>query len=268
MTEDICVACGQEEPPGKKKKKAGKQAKDAKGGITWICCDSCLKWFRTRCVRISPTLLADIVNYTYHLEQCAVIGNLIPIACNPYEDKLGGEKAEHGVGFIVIGKQMQRFIRWKPVSERICVLRVRGKFFNYSLINIYAPTNDKPDDVKDAFYECLDNTYGECPKHDVKTVIRDANAQVDREDFFRPIIARGMAISSTYFARNDIHKHTWMHPNGETCNQTDHFLVDGRHFSDVIDVRTCRGPNIDSDHYLVVSKIRARLSTVANSRTQ
>ncbi|XP_058817290.1 uncharacterized protein LOC131680595 [Topomyia yanbarensis] len=201
----------------------------------------------------------------------------------------GGEKTEHGVGFIVIGKQMKRVIRWKPVSERICVLKVRVKFFNYSLINIYAPTNDKPDYVKDAFYECLDKTYGECPKHDVKIVIGGANAQVGREDFFRPIIgkeslhsvtndnglrlvtfaaARMMAFSSTYFARKDIRKHTWMHPNGETCNQIYHVLVDGRHFSNVIDVRTFRGPNIDSDHYLVVSKIRTRLSTVANSRTQ
>ncbi|XP_058839573.1 craniofacial development protein 2-like [Topomyia yanbarensis] len=185
---------------------------------------------------------------------------------------------------------MKRVIRWKPVSERICVLRVRGKLFNYSLVNIYAPTNDKPYDAKDAFYECLGKTYGECPKYDVKIFIGDANAQVGREDFFRPIIgkeslhsvtndnglrlvtfaaARGMAISSTYCARKDIRKHTWMHPNGETCNQIDHVLVDGRHFSDVIDVRTFRGPNIDSDHYLVVSKIRARLSTqeLKNSAT-
>lgn len=77
-----------------------------------------------------------------------------------------------------------------------------------------------------------------------------------------------MAISSTHFARKDIRKHTWRHPNGETCSQIDHVLVDGRHFSDVVDVRTFRGPNIDSDHYLVVAKIRARLSTVTSSRNR
>ncbi|KXJ70170.1 hypothetical protein RP20_CCG024568 [Aedes albopictus] len=77
---------------------------------------------------------------------------------------------------------MKQVMRWKPINERICVLRILGKFFNYSLINVYAPTNEKTDDVKDAFYECLDKTYGECPKHDVKIVIGDANAQVGRED--------------------------------------------------------------------------------------
>jgi len=169
------------------------------------------------------------------------------------------------------------------------VLKIKGKFLNYSLINIYAPTNDKPDDVKDEFYERLDRTYGECPKHDVKIVIGDANAQIGKESFFRPVTgkeslhsitnenglrlinfaaARGMALCSTYFARKDIRKHTWKHPNGETCSQIDHVLIDGRHFSDVIDVRTYRGPNIDSDHYLVVCKVRARLSNVLKSRNE
>ncbi|XP_039452866.1 craniofacial development protein 2-like [Culex pipiens pallens] len=102
----------------------------------------------------------------------------------------GGEKATHGVGFVVIGDQKNRVIKWKVVNDRICVLRIKGKFFNYSLINIYAPTNDKPDDDKDAFYERLDKTYGECPRHDVKIVIGDANAQVGREAFFHPVIGK------------------------------------------------------------------------------
>ena len=78
--------------------------------------------------------------------------------------------------------------------------------------------------------------------------------------------ARGMAICSTYFARRNIRKHTWRQPNGETCSQIDHVLVDGRHFSDVIDVRTFQEPHMDYDHYVVVTKIRPRLSSVTGSR--
>ncbi|XP_058840098.1 craniofacial development protein 2-like [Topomyia yanbarensis] len=199
----------------------------------------------------------------------------------------GGERAEHGVGFIVIGKQMKRVIRWKPINDRICVLRIKGKFFNYSLISIYVPTNEKPDDTKDAFYESLDKAYRDCPRKEVKIVIEDANAHVGREQFLYPIIgtqslhsatndnglrlvtfaaARRMAINSTYFACKDIRKHTWRHAIGSTYSQIDHVLVDERHFIDVIDVRTFRGPNIDLGHYLVIAKIRARLSSVTSQR--
>ena len=37
-------------------------------------------------------------------------------------------------------------------------------------------------------------------------------------------------------------------------------LIDARHVSNVMDVRTFRGANIDSDHYLQISKIRSRIS--------
>ena len=75
-----------------------------------------------------------------------------------------------------------------------------------------------------------------------------------------------MAISSTYFVRKNIHKHTWRHPSGNTCTQIDNVLIDGRHLSDVIDVRTFRGPNVTRITTLVVAKIRARLSSVTNLR--
>jgi len=43
-------------------------------------------------------------------------------------------------------------------------------------------------------------------------------------------------------------------------NQIDHLLRDARHVSNVMDVWTFRGANIDSDHYLLISKIRSRIS--------
>jgi hypothetical protein len=48
-------------------------------------------------------------------------------------------------------------------------------------------------------------------------------------------------------------------PDGHTFNQIDHCLIDGRHYSDEIDVVTQTGANIDSEHMLVVIKLRARI---------
>ena len=42
---------------------------------------------------------------------------------------------------------------------------------------------------------------------------------------------------------------TWRSPDGKTFNQIDLFLIDARHVSHVMDVKTFRGTYIDSDHY-------------------
>jgi hypothetical protein len=46
-----------------------------------------------------------------------------------------------------------------------------------------------------------------------------------------------MAINSTYFMHKRIHLETWHSPDGRTRNRIDHSLLDGRYFSDVIDVK-------------------------------
>jgi hypothetical protein len=49
-------------------------------------------------------------------------------------------------------------------------------------------------------------------------------------------------------------------PDGTAFNPTDHILIDARHFSNLMDVRSYRGPNNDPDLYLMISKIRSRIS--------
>jgi hypothetical protein len=77
-----------------------------------------------------------------------------------------------------------------------------------------------------------------------------------------------MAIKSTYFMHKRIHPQTWHNPDGHTFNQIDHCLIDGRHFSDVIDVMAQRGANIDSNHMLVVIKLRSRICRASNTKPQ
>ena len=62
------------------------------------------------------------------------------------------------------------------------------------------------------------------------------------------------------FPCRDIHKHTWTSPDGKTHNQIDHILIDRRRQSNILDVRSFRGAECDTDHYLVVAKVRERLA--------
>jgi len=45
-----------------------------------------------------------------------------------------------------------------PINERMCKLKIGGKFYNLTLISAYAPTEDAKDEVKEQFYEELNIT--------------------------------------------------------------------------------------------------------------
>jgi hypothetical protein len=53
--------------------------------------------------------------------------------------------------------------------------------------------------------------------------------------------SRNMVVGSTMFEEMDIYKRTWKFPDGNVFNQTDHILIDARHCSDLMDVRSHNG---------------------------
>jgi hypothetical protein len=65
---------------------------------------------------------------------------------------------------------------------------------------------------------------------------------------------------STLFPHLNIHKYTWTSPDGKTHNQIDHILIDRRRYSSIQDVRSFRVADSDTDHYLMVAKVRERLA--------
>jgi hypothetical protein len=69
-----------------------------------------------------------------------------------------------GTGFIVNKRIKHLVTDFKAKTPRICRICVRGLFFNYSLICVRAPTEEKDDDEKVNFYEDLNQIYDEYPK--------------------------------------------------------------------------------------------------------
>ncbi|XP_055855997.1 uncharacterized protein LOC129919171 [Episyrphus balteatus] len=167
------------------------------------------------------------------------------------------------------------------VNERLTTIRIKAKFTNISLICAHSPTEEKDDTTKDNFYELLEKTYEQIPSYDIKIVLGDFNAKLGREDIFGSTVGKhslhdntsdngfrlvdfaagqNVVIASTRFPYLKIHKGTWKSPDQSTVNQIDHIAIDARHSSSIMDVRTFRGANIDSDYYLVVANVRMRIS--------
>jgi hypothetical protein len=62
------------------------------------------------------------------------------------------------------------------------------------------------------------------------------------------------------FPHCNIHKYTWTSPDWETHSQIDRILVDRRRHLNILDIRSYRAADCDTDHYLVVAKVRERLT--------
>jgi hypothetical protein len=65
-----------------------------------------------------------------------------------------------------------------------------------------------------------------------------------------------MVTGSTIFPYKNTHFATWRISDGKRENQIEHILIKGRYKTNMTDVRRYRGANTDSDHYLVVTRIR------------
>jgi hypothetical protein len=146
---------------------------------------------------------------------------------------------------------------------------------------MHAPCEDKGDDVKDSFYEELGHVFDWFPRYNMKILLGDLNAKVGRENIFKPTTGneslheisndngvrvvnfakyKNLVVKNTIFPHRKIHKYTWTSPEGNTHNQIDHILIDRRRHSSLLDVRSFRGADCDTDHYLVVAKVRERMA--------
>jgi hypothetical protein len=114
---------------------------------------------------------------------------------------------------------------------------------------VHAPSEDKSDDLKDSFYEELQQDFDHFPRYHVKILLGGFNAKVERENIFKPTIgneslhqdsndngirivniaiSKNLVVQSNMFPHRNIHNCTWTSPDGQTHNQIDKILIDRR----------------------------------------
>jgi len=160
------------------------------------------------------------------------------------------------------------------------MIRLRTKPKEICLINIHAPTENSDGVDKDEFYEEVTRFYDRVPENVIKIMLGDVNAKIGKELMFVPTIglesvheesndngqriisfavSRSSVVSSTAFPYKNIQKYTWKSPDRQTMNQIDHVLIAKRFRSSITDVRSYKGADCDTDHFLVICKFRLKL---------
>ena len=148
--------------------------------------------------------------------------------------------------------------------------RFKSRYTKLSVIQCYAPTNDAEEEAKDTFYLQLQKALDSVPSHDVLLVIGDLNAKVGRSNEGREktmgkngcgeMNENGerladicglnvLVIGGTIFEHKEIHKLTWISPDGSIKNQIDHVLINCRWKHSLHNVTVKRGADVGSDHH-------------------
>jgi len=178
-----------------------------------------------------------------------------------YYSRTKEKTGQAGTGFLLMKKIQKYIISYELHNECLCKLRIKGKYNNITLINAYAPTEDKTEEIKEQFYDDLQSVVDKVPKSDLTIILGDVNTKLGKEPAYQKITgkhtlheetnrngellcdfaaANNMIVMSTQFQHKQIHKGTWRSPDHNIINQIDHVLVSQNEKKAIEDVGSFR----------------------------
>ena len=150
-------------------------------------------------------------------------------------------------------------------------VRLQGKPFNITVIQVYAPTSNTEEAEVEWFYEDLQDFLELTPKKDVLFIIGDWNAKVGsqetpgvtgkfglgiRNEAGQRLIEfcqeNTLVIAKTLFQQHKRGLYTWTSPDGQHRNQIDYILCPQRWRSSIQSAKTRPGANCGSDRELIL----------------
>ncbi|KAF7252002.1 Craniofacial development protein 2 [Varanus komodoensis] len=208
-------------------------------------------------------------------------------------DKLDGHQVyycgqeslrRNGVAFIVSKRVGKAVLGYNLQTDRMISVRIQGKPFNITVVQVYAPTTGAEEAEVDRFYEGLQHLLELTPKNDVLIIMGDWNAKVGSQRITGITGKFGlgvqneaghrlvefcqentMVIANTLFQQPKRQLYTWTSPDGQHRNQIDYVLCSQSWRSSIQSVKTRAGADCGSDHELLVAKFRLKLKKVGKS---
>ena len=126
-------------------------------------------------------------------------------------------------------------------------VRLQGKPFNITVIQVYAPTSNAKETEVEQFYEDLQDLLEQIPKRDVLFIIGDWNAKVGSQEtpgvtgrlgfgiwneagqrLIESCQENALVIANTLFQQHKRRLYTWTSPDGQHQNQIDYILCSQR----------------------------------------
>ncbi|XP_045471740.1 craniofacial development protein 2-like [Harmonia axyridis] len=196
----------------------------------------------------------------------------------------------NGVG-IIINKMLKPYVRsFVPYSDRMALIQLNSTPRNINIIQIYAPTADKDDDVIEDFYEQLSQLMKYTKSNEVTMINGDFNAKVGRgrEDDIIGDYGLGernqrgdrlvefcrekkLVVCNTLFRLPTRRIYTWRSPADTkdriVRNQIDYVTIDKRFRNSIMSAKTYPGADIASDHNPVICQLKVRLKRVSSARS-
>ena len=164
-------------------------------------------------------------------------------------------------------------------------VRLQGKPFNITVIQVYAPTSNAEETEVERFYEDLQDLLELTPKKDVLFIIGVWNAKVGshetpgvtgkfglgmRNEAGQRLIEfrqeNALVIANILFQQHKRRLYTWTSPDGQHRNQMDCILCSQRWRSSIQSTETRPGADCGSDHELLITKFKLKMKKVGKTR--
>ena len=195
----------------------------------------------------------------------------------------------HGVGFAIKSDLLRRLPETPVgISERLMTLRIPLASKRYAtIISAYAPTLMAEEDVKDAFYDLLDQTLSHIHRSDKILLLGDFNARVGSNyAVWNGIIGKhgvgkansngtrllnicsthDLVVTNTLFQLPNKFKTSWKHPRSGHWHLLDYVITRQSDRQDVSICRVMRGADCWTDHRLIRAIIRMQIRPVTRKK--